>query len=781
MPRFPRRDLLRAGLAPFLPRIAGAADAGAGAAPGPRGTATPERVREAIRDGIGFLKSQQQKDGSWPGLKDQHQPPAGTTALVAHALLTAGEPPDAPHVAAALAWLGRLTPDEIDGTYSVALWTMAFAESDPDRHRLRIAAGVDWLRRAQVKEGDASPGWPGMWAHTSDKRRPADNSSTQFALLGLHTAAQAGVQVDPELWLRARNALEHSQADDGGWPYYPNTVGYGSSASMTCAGISGLVISGHRLARSRELFVGDEVRGCGEKGINPAILRGLAWLTTNFTVAHNPGSSFHLQWKYYYLYGLERASRLTGLRAFGGRDWYREGAEELLSAQDPVLGSWAGEILERQPLLATSLAILFLATARAPLLVNKLRHGPGDDWNNDIDDMRNLVEMISSEWKMRLAWQVADPESASVEGLLQAPIAYFNGHEPPEFGPKGEANLRRYVEQGGFLLAEACCGEHREGFDRGFRDLMKRLFPEPEYALRAVGPDHEIWRSAHQLDPNSHPLWSIELGCRTGVLYTPRDLSCGWNQMEVAPAHPRVIAAARLGQNIVDYVTGRQPPADKLTAHEIREYTPEPPRRGLLKIAKLRFDGDWNAAPLAIPRLAAALRNPPLGFDASLGHYELLPEDPGLIHFPLVYIHGRSAIRLRDDQLVPLRRHLDPGGGTLFADAACNNPAFDASFREMLAVLLPISPLVPIPPDDDLYSEKTGYDLRDCRYSEAVGGGRGFPRLEGIKINGRWAVIYSKIDIGCALEGRPGMNFKGYDPESALKIAVNVVIYSSLP
>ena len=53
--------------------------------------------------------------------------------------------------------------------------------------------------------------------------------------------------------------------------------------------------------------------------------------------------------------------------------------------------------------------------------------------------------------------------------------------------------------------------------------------------------------------------------------------------------------------------------------------------------------------------------------------------------------------------------------------------------------------------------------------------------LEGVRINGHWAIIYSKYDIGCALERHTGIECKGYTYESALKIAGNIVIYSTLP
>ena len=196
-------------------------------------------------------------------------------------------------------------------------------------------------------------------------------------------------------------------------------------------------------------------------------------------------------------------------------------------------------------MISTCFALLFLAKGRAPVLVNKLRHGPHGDWNNDADDIRNLVGVVSRDWKHLLTWQVVDPEVATVVDLLQAPIVYFNGHLGPEFGERGKKNLRDYVAQGGFILADACCG--RAEFDLRFRSLMKELFPEPGSELHLLGDDHAIWRGRSRLDPSTHPLWGIELGCRTVVVYSPKDLSCYWNQEERSPNHPEVVHGDQAG------------------------------------------------------------------------------------------------------------------------------------------------------------------------------------------------------------------------------------------
>ena len=310
---------------------------------------------------------------------------------------------------------------------------------------------------------------------------------------------------------------------------------------------------------------------------------------------------------------------------------------------------------------------------------------------------------------------------------------------------------------------------------------MTEIFPEPEYKLRPLSEDHPVWRAKHLLSPDIHPLWGIEHGCRTVVIYSPMDLSCYWNQAETSPANTGVIKAIKVGQNVIDYATGREMPADKLTVREVQNFKADAPKRGAFRIAKLKHAGDWNVAPQAIPNLMDALRKPPYKFDVVVTQKDLFPRDPNLVYYPLIYIHGRAALSFSKEDLDALRQHLEPGGGTIFADAACGSPAFDAAFRRFVAELLPNNPLVPIPHDDALYTKKVGADLTDVQYTKGAGGGRDFPQLEGVKINDHWSIIYSKYDIGCALERHTGIECKGYTYESAIKIAGNIVIYSTLP
>jgi hypothetical protein len=738
-----------------------------------RGDVTAREVEEAIRKGVRFLVRQQQPDGSWPDA--DHRANTGTTSLVMLALLTAGERPGTPPIDGGLRFLERYSANDLGRTYSVALQTMVFAAADPDRYKLRLAANVEWLERAQLKENDHFE-WPGSWTYSGDKDGHGDNSNSQYALLGLNAAAEVGIPVRPETWVLARRYWEGAQRRDGAWGYLPRQDS--ATASMTCAGISSMVITGIKRFQGQEVLLPTgEVRNCGKGGVNIDLQRGIDWLATHFRVHENWGRG--QTWKYYYLYGLERAGRLTGQRFFGAHDWYREGAEYLVQEQDKLRGSWVGnDIMENHATVATSFALLFLAKGRAPVLINKARHGPGADWDNDHDDIRNLVGVVSRDWKNLLTWQVVDPGSASIEDLLMAPILYFNGHEAPQFSDQAKRRLREYVEQGGLIFAEACCSS--QNFDSGFRALMAEIFPEPEYELKPLPDEHAVWRARHNLSPDVHPLWGIEHGCRTVVIYSPKDLSCGWNQLETQPDHTSVVAAVRVGQNVVDYATGRELPADKLTPRDTTKFAVENPKRGALHIAKLKHAGEWNIAPLAVPNLTSLLRDQ-LKMDVVLNHRELFANDPNLVYYPLIYVHGRAGLSFPPEHMQILRRHLEPGGGVIFADAACGSTAFDVSFRKFVAELFPDKPLEPIPPDDELYHLPGGFDLSNVKYTQAAGAGTGPPQLEGIRINGHWAVIYSRYDIGCALERHQGIDCKGYMHDSALKIAANIVLYATMP
>ena len=107
-----------------------------------------------------------------------------------------------------------------------------------------------------------------------------------------------------------------------------------------------------------------------------------------------------------------------------------------------------------------------------------------------------------------------------------------------------------------------------------------------------------------------------------------------------------------------------------------------------------------------------------------------------------------------------------------------------------MQLMYPDNPLEPIPVDHEIFSETLAHQIDRVKLRKLVPAGAGStmrsrtetvpPLLEGIKIDGRYAVIYSKYDISCALENQASLACDGYEDEDAMKLAVNIVIYAML-
>ena len=302
----------------------------AGPAAGPaRGAITRDQVENAIRRGVRYLKELQRPDGSWPDADNEAQ--TGTTSLVALSLMTAGEPADSPTITRALDFLRRFTPEQLKSTYAVSLQTMVFAGATPERDQLKIAANVTWLERAQIKPGDGN-GWPGTWSYSEFKTKPGDNSNTQYALLALHAASEVGVAGSA----RGLGAVSHAtgrtgpEATTAAGPITPDDGKAQPTASMTCAGR--LQPHHHRaqaLSRGRRFLVRatshPQLRqGPGE--FNPNVVRGASdWMSKQLPWSARTSASAARSGSYYYLYGLERAGRLSGQRFFGEQGLVQSG------------------------------------------------------------------------------------------------------------------------------------------------------------------------------------------------------------------------------------------------------------------------------------------------------------------------------------------------------------------------------------------------------------------------------------------------------------------------
>lgn len=799
------------------------------------------KVRTALKKGADYIKAQQkdQGGGKWNWENDTLNllQPGGSSCLAMLALLTAGVPADDPVVKRGMPYIRSVEPRH---TYVVGLQTMVLAELGDVRDLPQIEKNVNWILNAAVTRGGrlGAGGKLDGWSYAEGAGNRADNSNTQYALLGLWAGRQAGARIEPAAWEAIREYYQTTQTkpgekdararEIGGWTYQNENPKGKGTLTMTAAGVSGLYIAALEANESKQEL--DEKTGiaakCGFYPEDDAVAKGMRWLAQEFRFSNPPHT-------FYNVYGIERVGRLSGQRFIGDHDWYREGCEYLTGVKESPLaqksdGHWQAEgTVDNFPVVSTSFAVLFLAKGRTPILLSKLawdgpadRPGNGAGWNRKHHDARHLVEYSSRELfkKMPLAWQIFDPRVADLStdekfneelsNLLQSPILYITGHEAPTLTSAQKRLLRRYVDEGGFILAEACCEDDR--FAAGFKKLMedKEVFGL-ESPLLPLLPTHPIW-SSHALVPASvfqgervpeeKKIQAIERGCKTVVVFSPQPLAGYWEESRFIPKVGERVGEAergklayRLAGNIIAYATGLEPPKPRLDRPKIRDPKEDKAASGSayqVTLAQVRHDGgDWQPAKNALRALAVNARDKYL-LDVALAKDDVRPGNAKeLWPHKFLYMHGKGKFTMSDTEdskeVENLRAHLELGG-TLLADACCGAESFDAAFRELAKQLFPDRKLEVIPADDLLYGEKLNGEaitrLR-CRTAKADGSPEATfqdvpPMLEGIQIDGRWVVIYSRYDIGCALEKNKSSACKGYDPDSAMKLATAALLYS---
>jgi len=145
-------------------------------------------------------------------------------------------------------------------------------------------------------------------------------------------------------------------------------------------------------------------------------------------------------------------------------------------------------------------------------------------------------------------------------------ILYITGHDAFHLSDAERAALKAYLERGGFVWAEACCG--RPAFDKTLRELVKGMFPD--VALKELPPDHAIFggKGGARIDTVTYTpavkaetpdlkrpvLYGLARGGHVVMVYSPYGLSCGldgiktWSARALAPDDAR-----RLAANIILY------------------------------------------------------------------------------------------------------------------------------------------------------------------------------------------------------------------------------------
>ena len=397
-------------------------------------------------------------------------------------------------------------------------------------------ANVNWLERAQIKLDERSPGRgrgtitdadasrrqlqhpvraPGLECRQRGWTSPSGPKSgccprTYFEhlpesrwRLGLYAQTQA---VDRQHDLRRDLQPDHHgvRGDYEGLEYLQGE----SIRRLRQRGLQPQLGPWHRLA-------GQPLRRASELRQRPAMARSITCMA------------------------LERAGRLSGVRFFGQNDWYRLGAEELVQHQNKLSGFWQ----RRRPGERDGGDQLRAAVPgqgpRAGLDQQAQPRSRAETGTTTPTTCATWSASSPTDWKHLLDLAGRRPRRiATIQDMLQAPIVFFNGHTAPGvFGAGPRQNLRSTSSRGASSSPTPAAAAR--SFDAGLQAADEGDLPRARSTeLRPLPPEHPVWRAKHLLSPEIHPLWGIEHGCRTVVIYSPQDLSCYWNQVGTQPDQP---------------------------------------------------------------------------------------------------------------------------------------------------------------------------------------------------------------------------------------------------
>ena len=144
-------------------------------------------IKEKINSLVLDILSKQTPDGTWRyGSRT-----VGSTSLHLLALASAGIKEKHPAIQKGVNYLLKNFPEK--DTYSMGLYAAALQKINQEKYKVEISNAASWLVEAQKI---------GTWNYTGSG--PGDNSVTQFALLGIKAALEAGINIP-------QNSLEASK------------------------------------------------------------------------------------------------------------------------------------------------------------------------------------------------------------------------------------------------------------------------------------------------------------------------------------------------------------------------------------------------------------------------------------------------------------------------------------------------------------------------------------------------------------------------------------------
>ena len=424
-----------------------------------------------------------------------------------------------------------------------------------------------------------------------------------------------------------------------------------------------------------------------------------------------------------------------------------------------------------------------------PTLVIKIVDGAVSNWATDRNDINNLLTWMKTAMKVNFSYE-EKPLNQVAFDVEMPPLLYRTGHDAFEMTAGDRQILRDYILKGGFIYFDACCG--RQGFVDSVRRELAVIFPERR--LEPLPADHPIYRCYYDVPEVAYtpyanisgmappPFEGIDIGCRTAVLFSPFDLSCGWDMhTHDTCAGVQAKYALQLGANMMAYATATKTMGKSLATSRVY-VDKNPSRADKFRIGQVIHDGQWNPNVARLSTLVDTVGRT-TSLRTSFADEPVKLDSRELTEFPFLYMTGHRKFTLSKDEAIGLQRYLQ-FGGFLLAEACCGRQSFDLAFRAHMQKLFPGQRLTPIKLDHPIYSmhhkvQRVNFTKAALSWNRKLRNPSP-PALMGLEIDGHLAVVYSPYGLGNGWELSPNPYAIAYESKDAIELGVNTVLYTMM-
>lgn len=407
------------------------------------------------------------------------------------------------------------------------------------------------------------------------------------------------------------------------------------------------------------------------------------------------------------------------------------------------------------------------------------------DWNLCPGDVQELMKSAST--RLGTTYGADSLTLASFDGdPAKTPVLFFSGVRGIKFSARDMELLRGYVLRGGMIVADSIAGSPY--FYDSFRAAMEQMLPETQF--RSIPIDHPIYHMILNTEKATYSknvnldrpaLEGMYVYSRVGVVLSKYGLGCGWDGHEV-PLLPQAqyyhpASAERIGINLIAYAIGYARLGREQAKPELFGALDEKRPSDEFVFAQIMHDGAWNAESGGATRLLAQLRQT-TALRVSLKRVPVRPGKDDLSSYTFLYLAGLDDYHWDAAAVAALKRFLE-SGGTLLINNSLGLHTFDAAVRRELKKLLPENELTPVSSANPLFSSV--FKITDAEYTPAARALRAdlnTPRLEGIALHGDVKVIYSPYDLEAGWQGMEHPLALAYEPDSALKLGINIIMYA---